>query len=300
MFQFRKHFLCLCSGSARSGPEALPSTGVEAQFADFPSEAPTNSMAWILQTASWAERVFVHTFPERSAAIWGVSPPTQNKNNAQKRYLHRCSSVTCFNENIQYLPPVKTTVCCCLTTFSVFMLKRNNVHVLNCWLALNILHRDRQALYFYVIVIWSQLLVRPWKAFQQVNSSLVLCEPSLIMNLQRSWLGVVGCFGRKTQNVIGAPGFSDQWLSVLTVSLDHTHSADGYNLLPVHVGLVSKLIVELHHNQPGPSLKLWPRIIACWYFLNAHLFCTIVPLSYTSVYFSPTWTCTGLVPEHGW
>lgn len=130
----------------------------------------------------------------------------------------------------------------------------------------------RQALDFYMIVIWSQLLVRSWKVFQQVNSSSVLCEPSLVTNLQRSWLGVVVCFGRKTQNIIGAPGFSDQWLSVLTVSLDHTHSADGYNLLPVHVGLVSKLVVELRHNQPGPSLKLWPRINACWYFLNAHFF----------------------------
>lgn len=113
MFQFRKHCV-VCSGSARSGPEALPSAGVEAQFADFTSEAPTNSMAWILQTASWAERVFVHTFPERSAAIWGVSPPTQKKKQrAKKISLHRCSSVTCFNENIQYLPPAKAIACCC-------------------------------------------------------------------------------------------------------------------------------------------------------------------------------------------
>lgn len=140
MFQFRKHCV-VCSGSARSGPEALPSAGVEAQFADFTSEAPTNSMAWILQTASWAERVFVHTFPERSAAIWGVSPPTQKKKKqrAKKISLHRCSSVTCFNENIQYLPPAKATACCCLTAFSVFMLKQHNVHALNCWLVSNIL-----------------------------------------------------------------------------------------------------------------------------------------------------------------
>lgn len=99
-------------------------------------------------------------------------------------------------------------------------------------------------------------------------------------------------FGRKTQIIIGAPVVSGQWLSVLTVSPDHTHSA---SLLPVHVGLVSQLVAELHRNQPSPSLKLWPRINMRWYFLNAQFSCTIVPLSYTSVYFSPTWMW---VPEH--
>lgn len=70
----------------------------------------------------------------------GVSPPTQKKNQrAKKISLHRCSSVTCFNENIQYLPPVKATACCCSTAFSVFMLKQHNVHALSCWLASNIL-----------------------------------------------------------------------------------------------------------------------------------------------------------------